>query len=411
MIRTAIRAWIWAGIERQHKDNISPERLTNVIALLLMLVPLLHLPIHLLYWRQGGMWQAVILLTHCLLCPLIPLANRMHRPGLAKAILLVVFASLITLSSLYLGFSTANHFFLIVGIFICPFLFHHHQTVQLWLAIAGYLVLFLSLEHLQLDHLGIGPGPYMTLCRQTSGLGIVVTSFLCAYHIHRDHSASWQTLDKERQRSENLLLNILPKAIAERLKTARQPVADYFKSATTIFADIAGFTRFTREHTPMELVSYLDQIFTEFDKLARRFGLEKIKTIGDQYMAVSGVPETCPDHALRCCRCALEMQRAFNRINSRYALQNGLRIGISSGEVVAGVIGQEKFSYDLWGDSVNLASRMESQGQSQRIQVSESTYRLCRHRFYFKPRGYLSVRGIGQVPVYWLLGERPPPLT
>ncbi|MDF2177724.1 adenylate/guanylate cyclase domain-containing protein [Aliiglaciecola sp. CAU 1673] len=407
MISACIKAWVWAGIDNNDRDNISPERLTNMIALLLMLVPVLHMPVHVAYWAQGGLWQIGNLLLHTVLCPFIPLANAKHRPGLAKVLLLLLFASLITTSSLYLGYSSANHFFLVLGIFICPFLFHSHQSSQLWLAIAGYLILFLSLEHLKIDHLGIAPGPYMSLCRQTAGLGLVVTTLLCAYHIHRDHSASWQRVDKERNRSESLLLQVLPKPIAEKLKSSRQPVADYFSSATTIFADIAGFSRFTREHTPMELVTYLNQIFTAFDKLAKRYGLEKIKTIGDQYMAVSGVPESCPDHAARCCCCALEMQRAFSRINHQFHFHNGLRIGINSGEVVAGVIGQEKYSYDLWGDSVNLASRMESQGQSQRIQVSEYTYKLCQHRFIFKPRGNLAVRGIGTVPAYWLLGERP----
>ena len=216
-------------------------------------------------------------------------------------------------------------------------------------------------------------------------------------------------LRKQRQQSEQLLLNILPQMIAQRLKKSPGLVADNFSEATVLFADIVGFTEWASQTSVSELVTVLNKIFSEFDLLAEKLEVEKIKTIGDAYMAVSGVPNPTPDHAEKMARMALEMQAAighFSRHSHRGEEPFRLRIGMHSGPVSAGVVGLRKFFYDLWGDTVNVASRMESQGTPGRIQVTHETYLLLRERFELEFRGEFQIKGKGNMKTYWLLGQK-----
>ncbi|MBD2554991.1 PAS domain S-box protein [Limnothrix sp. FACHB-708] len=215
-------------------------------------------------------------------------------------------------------------------------------------------------------------------------------------------------LRQQRQQSEQLLLNILPQKIAQRLKMQQTAMADRFESATVLFADIVGFTEWASQIQAAELVSCLNDIFSEFDRIAERYGVEKIKTIGDAYMAVGGVPSAHPNHAINTARMALEMQQAIGQFQRKNGQTFQLRIGLNTGPLVAGVIGIRKFIYDLWGDTVNIASRMESQGEAAKIQVTASTAALLGDQFVLEPRGPWQVRGRGEMLTYWLVGERPP---
>lgn len=206
------------------------------------------------------------------------------------------------------------------------------------------------------------------------------------------------------RQSEGLLRNILPDEIAERLKVSNQMIADRFDSASILFADVAGFTPMSAEMTPDQLVSVLDGLFTELDTLVEDRGLEKVKTIGDAYMVASGVPVPRPDHAQAICDLALAIQEKVEGGASAVG-QIRLRIGISSGPVVAGIIGRRKFSYDLWGDAVNTASRMESSGTPGRIQISEATRDLIQDEFVIESGGVIEVKGKGPMAV-WYLGSR-----
>ncbi|GGD53748.1 adenylate/guanylate cyclase domain-containing protein [Lacimicrobium alkaliphilum] len=398
-----LRAWIWAGIDKNWRQDVSPARLTNLLALLVLIVLLMHLPLHLMYWSQGGDLQSILLLIHCLICPLVPLASHLGKPALARRILILCFASFIILSSLYLGHYSATHLFLIQGCVISPFLYKADENRLIWLSVSIFVLLFVVLAYEEINYLGITyQGEYQQAVRQVTHISFALASLLCAYFIRRDHISSWSKLYKEQSRSHKLLLNILPESIAERLKSSPKTLADYHSSATILFADISHFTDITNSRSPEQLVAFLSELYGEFDTLLKTHGLEKIKTNGDEYMAVCGVPDYRPDHALRTCRCALDILECFDRVSGLYNISNGLRIGINTGEVVAGVIGTNKFSYDLWGDSVNLASRMESQGVSNRIQVSEYTYRLVRHHFDFSHRGKILIKGMGKYHTYWL---------
>lgn len=214
--------------------------------------------------------------------------------------------------------------------------------------------------------------------------------------------------DEAFARSEGLLLNVLPKTIAERLKREPGIIAEAHDEVTVLFADVVDFTPFTERTEPARVVGVLDEIFSTFDALAERHGLEKIKTIGDAYMIAAGLPEPRPDHAEAMAEMALDMQAEFGRLSGPLGLDLAIRIGMDSGPVIAGVIGRHKFAYDLWGDTVNTASRMESHGLAGRIQVSESAYRRLCDRYEFEDRGEIEVKGKGRRRAYLLVGRRGP---
>lgn len=211
---------------------------------------------------------------------------------------------------------------------------------------------------------------------------------------------------REAQESaEKLLLNILPEEIAARLRQATHCIADRFDSVTILFADIVDFTGLAAQISPTELVNLLNQIFSTFDNLAEHYNLEKIKTIGDAYMVVGGLPQQRHDHAESIAEMAIAMQQAVQELNRPDGQPFAIRIGISTGPVVAGVIGLKKFIYDLWGDAVNTASRMESHGAAGGIQVTAATYELLKHQYRFEARGEVTIKGKGKMQTYWLRGK------
>jgi guanylate cyclase len=210
----------------------------------------------------------------------------------------------------------------------------------------------------------------------------------------------------EQAKAEDLLLNILPSSIADRLKAHAQPIADQIGSASILFADVVDFTPLSERLPPDEVVGILDHLFTHFDTLAERYGLEKIKTIGDCYMVAAGVPSPRPDHAQALAAMALDMLEAMRSSDEVGHLGLELRIGISSGPVVAGVIGRKRFLYDLWGDAVNTASRMESHGTPGHIQVTRATADLLEDGFELDRRGTIPVKGKGEVEVWYVTGRR-----
>ena len=212
-------------------------------------------------------------------------------------------------------------------------------------------------------------------------------------------------IDGERLRakaeSEALLLNVLPRSIADRLKRGERVIADHYDDVTVLFADVVEFTPFAAHETPARIVALLNEVFGSFDTLAERHRLEKIKTIGDAYMVVAGAPEPRADHAAVIVDMALAMHAVAGRTEPLPGRPLRLRIGIASGPVVAGVIGHRKFSYDVWGHAVNLASRMESTGVPGTIQVAASTWHLCSDRYPFTPRD-VEVKGMGTLRTYLL---------
>jgi len=216
-----------------------------------------------------------------------------------------------------------------------------------------------------------------------------------AKHLH-------DQLQVEQEKSERLLLNILPKPIAERMKKGETNIADNHPDVTVLVADLVGFTTLSAHINPEQVVQLLNEIFSAFDLLAEKHGLEKVKTMGDAYMVAGGLSVPRPDHAEASAALALNLQEEIQRLNREYDTSVRLRIGICTGPVVAGVIGRGRFAYDLWGETVNLACRLESTGEAGKIQIAESTYGRLKHKYQFAPKHSINCKGCDDLAAYWL---------
>ena len=253
----------------------------------------------------------------------------------------------------------------------------------------------------------VGGVDYITKPFQAEEVIARIDNQLTIRQLQKQLQAQNSLLRQEQEKSERLLLNILPQSIVNQLKEDQNAIAEQFNEATFLFADLVGFTGLSAAMTPEEVVNLLNEIFSTFDRIVERQGLEKIRTIGDSYFVAGGLPVRRDDHAEAIAEMALEMQREISRFQWSNGESIKLRIGINTGgPIVAAVIGLKKFAYDVWGDTVNIASRMESQGVPGKIQVTSATYERLRGQYLFEERGVISVRGKGKMTTYWLLGKQ-----
>jgi adenylate cyclase len=268
---------------------------------------------------------------------------------------------------------------------------------------AGIIALELLVPH---DR-GLGPPWTLTVGFVSSVIGSAVMAMATVWFALREIDRAEKALEAEYQRSETLLANILPASIANRLKDpARNIIADKYDDASILFADIAGYTKRASDTAPTDLVRFLDTLYTELDALVDRHGLEKIKTSGDSYMVVSGVPQPRPDHVKAIACLALDMAEAVADLTDPQGRAVPLRIGLAAGPVVAGVVGARKFFYDVWGDAVNVASRMESTDVEGRIQVPHAMYKRLKDDYLLEERGLVDIKGKGLMHTWYLVGRR-----
>lgn len=305
-----------------------------------------------------------------------------------------------------LGQSAPAHIYLLVSVGSSFVLYPRSESRLMTGTLVGFAMSYLACEIWVTTH-----APLLLLDPASAAVahGVIIGGAVLFALMIAGYSAMtvWNAdaaLAVEHARTESLLLNVLPARIAERLKRDPTAIADRCAECTVLFADIVGFTQMSERMPAAEIVGVLDEIFARFDDLADVHGLEKIKTIGDAYMAAAGVPDARPDHALAAARMALAMQDAIAEFSARHpGLQ--LRIGLHSGPLVAGVIGRRKFAYDVWGDTVNVASRMESQGVPGRVQVSATTAELLGAALRVEPRGPIEVKGKGPMPVFLIIPD------
>jgi guanylate cyclase len=294
--------------------------------------------------------------------------------------------------------------------FACPvgaLLFSGTRQAVPWFLTFGALVVFSGLIDPALaDGAAEIPEGVVIAFFALNILGVCTTAYVLLQYFVRARERALAELEVERAKSERLLLNVLPASVASRLKESEEVIADGYDAATVLFADIVGFTPLAQELAPADAVALLDRIFAGWDALAARYEVEKIKTIGDAYMVAAGLPGERDDHAEAIADMALEMGTEAERCAGERGLPLEVRIGIDSGPVVAGVIGRAKFTYDLWGDTVNTASRMESHGVPGEIQVTERAHERLRGRFELRRRGTIEVKGKGPMTTYLLLGRR-----
>src|SRR5580704_7254151 len=314
--------------------------------------------------------------TQLLLILLLPWLVTLSLGGFKQSSVVIIWAALCPLGSLLL---------------------EDLRSTSFW--IVGFVILLILSAALQpvLSPAAL-PEPFVTWFFVLNvGAVITITFGLLYYFVGRRNFFQ--------QRAEMLLLNILPKEISDRLKAEQRTVADHYNAASILFADVVEFTPMAATMSPLQLVDLLNEVFQCFDGLVEKYDLEKIKTIGDCYMVASGVPAPRPDHAVALVNLALDMQAviAERRFGGR---QLAFRMGINSGPVVAGVIGRRKFIYDLWGETVNLASRMESHGRSRCVQITRSTYDLIKDSFDCEALGLMDVKGAGPTEVWHVIGRR-----
>ena len=271
------------------------------------------------------------------------------------------------------------------------------------LAYLGVVVVLALLDPLLSKNPADIPTPVATAFFVLNVFGVTISAYVMLGYFVEQRQRAAAALEVERERSERLLLNVLPDPIAQRLKADDGVIAEQYDSVSVLFADLVGFTGHAQAMPPDELVTLLDRIFTAFDRVADTEGVEKIKTIGDAYMLASGLPEPRPDHLRAVVRSAFAMRDEIARIAAEPGLGwLSLRIGIDTGPAVAGVIGRRRFIYDLWGDTVNTASRMESHGLPDQIQVTERVAAAVGEEFTVRPRGTIEVKGKGPMRTFLL---------
>jgi len=297
--------------------------------------------------------------------------------------------------------SSAVSLWALEGAFGAMFFFTAAAAVPWFVLFLGLTVASGLAEPWVSQHAAVMPAPLVTAFFVLNIVGVSLTAYLLLQYAVRAR-------DSALDRSEALLLNILPRSIAQRLKREAGIIAESHPDVTVVFADVVDFTPFAERTAPERVVGVLDEIFSMFDLLAERLGLEKIKTVGDAYMVAAGLPDPRPDHAEAGAEMALAMQEELGRLCTALGLELEIRIGMQSGPVIAGVIGRRKFIYDLWGDTVNTASRMESTGVPGRIQVTEAVYERLRSTYDFEARGEVEVKGKGRLRTYLMTGRRLP---
>jgi class 3 adenylate cyclase len=336
----------------------------------------------------------------------LPLNKAGHHDAACVTFLTSANLTILVVAMLF-GPEVGFHFYFFVFAPVSFLLFSLAQR-RIWLFSLLSLVSFMYIGYVRppedaLFHLSAGAA------RAINGVSAFLTQatlIFILYLFHTDIARTERLLANEHERSEELLLNILPVAISQRLKGGQRSFADGFEEVTVLFADLVGFTELSARLTPEDLVHLLNRIFSTFDELSEEHGLEKIKTIGDCYMVASGLPVERPDHAIAVARMALAMRSALHALNRETGHPFDMRIGIHSGRVVAGVIGKRKFIYDLWGDTVNTASRMESHGLPGEIQVTAEVKRRIEGSFELASRGTIHVKGKGEMETFLLLGPK-----
>ena len=330
--------------------------------------------------------------------------NRLGKLTAARLYFSLLSLASLVLLSLRLGVPSNFHFYMLTGLMLQFFIFPAREKAWMYCMAIGSFLIFLYLQIFRAETPGMVALNVQELrtLRIMNGVGVGLLSLGFAAYISAIFRTAERHIRAERAKSERLLLNILPESIAVKLRENPDTIAERFENCTVLFSDIVGFSELSRRLPAVEIVRVLNDIFSQFDDLAEKHNLEKIKTIGDAYMVVGGLPEPHHEHAERVARFALEMLEVVRRYREDKEYPLELRVGISSGAAVAGVIGKKKFVYDLWGDSVNTASRMESHGLPGRVQVTESTYDLLKDKFELEERGTIEVKGLGNVRSFLL---------
>ena len=394
------------GVTNQSYAEARRIVLTNQIAFLGTIIPQFYNVFY--FYHDAELLKPVIIvnIAGSLICLLVLWINYISCHKLAKSIIAISPNIQIFLLTYYMSIASGMHLLHIMMISFVLFLFSNERKiviglialVPLSLYIYSYIRFVPETSPIILD------ANILTTFYIIISLTVFILVMLFFALFYREIIYTEKLLQNEYERSENLLLNILPEEVAQRLKNEPGFIAEQIPSATVLFADIVGFTSITTSVEPGKLVSTLNEIFSRFDKLADKYSLEKIKTIGDAYMTAGGIPKPMENHTEAIANMALAMIDEVNAFEFE-GKNLDVRIGFHTGPVIAGVIGARKFSYDIWGEAVNLASRLESHSVTGRIHVSADVYNILKDRYTFEPRGSIPIKGLGNLETYFLTGR------
>jgi adenylate cyclase len=375
-----------------------------------------------LFIAAGALWGIVYLVLHQTRAAIIPLAYAMvsllsvihfalthqYRFFRASQLVLILLLPFVLMAALG-GFIDSSA--VILWSFFSPLgalLFAEYKQSSRWLiAYLALLVLSGLIQPLVGSANQLPQGVVIVFFVLNIG-AVSSIVFVLLYYFVGQKELAYRLLHLEQERSESLLLNVLPREIAARLKGGERVIADHHPAVSIMFADLVGFTPLTNQLSPTAMVELLNAIYSRFDTLIEKYGVEKIRTIGDNYMIASGLPRPRADHAQAIARLALEMNAYIASLAPVEGRRLSFRFGINSGPVIAGVIGYKKFAYDVWGDTANTASRMESQGAPGKIQITQATYELIKADFICEPHGPVDVKGIGPMQTWFLVGNSSP---
>ena len=356
--------------------------------------------------QRGSIYMAIVNAVMALVFAAIPL---LHRFGSLVAPLTLILTTFVSLSIVCWDIGTGSGldlFFVVVAAAAVLVLgIEHIALASILVAIGAALVI--TLQFTVPSVTGVQPQWFVAFGFITSVICACIMSVAAVWYALREIERAEKAMELEYQRSESLLANILPASIASRLKNpATSVIADRYADASVLFADIVGYTEWASQTAPAQLVQFLNRLYTDLDRLVDDHGLEKIKTSGDCYIVVSGVPERREDHLQALARLALSMAAAVDGLSDPRGHRLRLRIGLGAGPVAAGVVGTRRFFYDVWGDAVNVASRMESTGVEGKIQVPEVVHGRLKDDFVLEERGEVAVKGKGVMRTWFLIGER-----
>ncbi|PLS21887.1 adenylate/guanylate cyclase domain-containing protein [Neptunicoccus cionae] len=408
VLKSRLLGWISFGTEKFEGPAKRRIVMTNILVMLITALAVPHAILFALYDAQA-LWIPICLTLFCAvafqLTPLLHASNP-YAGGLYNLSLWLIFAT--TIAWMFSARSGV-HFYLLAGATTAIAIFGIRQNplsiLSIFLGLACFIIADRNFEQ-PAPFIVVSDG-FMDVFYYLSIPTAMLFIFCMVFYGFKQASLAEEALQKEYEYSEALLSNMLPGPIAAQLK--RNPgrtIADSHEEATILFADIVGFTPRASHQSPDMLVKFLNQLFTRFDDLANRHGLEKIKTLGDAFMVAGGMPEAQPDHAERVARMALDMVAETNKFAEEMGENIELRIGIHTGPVVAGVIGTKKPFYDVWGDTVNTAARLETFGTNGKIQVTAETKAILESQFDFEERGKVSIKGKGDLDLWYLEGMR-----
>ncbi len=374
--------------------------LTNVIGLTILIGMIAWIGLAIIYFPQLNLNLIVFCIT-AVCCLFSFFLNYIQKHIYATTLLLVCYYFAMMAHVIICGTSYGHQLLFIPGTLLTFLFSQKGRFVNYFIAILlAITFVYFECFYPASYHMVVFTSDLAVVMRTLIHLTVYFVVALFAIYLTYVLNQIENKLKIEREKAELLLFNILPKAIAIRLKSDSHEVADSFPTVSILFADLVGFTDFSTGKPPGEVVDVLNLIFSHFDDLLEKYGVEKIKTIGDCYMVASGLPELQDDHAIRITNFALEISAYLQQMRKDSGFPLDMRIGINSGPVVAGVIGKKKFIYDLWGDSVNTASRMESHGIPGRIHVTQATYDLIKDNFRIESRGLIEVKGKGKMQTY-----------